>query len=188
MKKFNSKKIALSGLFLALALIVSLLENLLPPIIPVLPYAKIGFGNIILLMSFLMVGLKEGYIILVLKCLLSAVFIGNMSVLVWSLPSALVAYTVMVILHKTRIFSTIGLSVAGGLTHNFMQIAVASGVVGMSVFAYLPYMMLAGGLAGLVTGIVCHFLVVRFKDSYALTKLANQQYYRETQIIEKDED
>lgn len=83
------RKIALSGLMLALALIVSLLEGMLPPVVPALPYAKLGLGNVVLLACFVLVGVREGYVVLVLKCLLAAVFQGNVSSLVWSLPSAL---------------------------------------------------------------------------------------------------
>ena len=63
--KFNAKKVAIAGLFLALALIVSLIESYLPPIIPVLPYAKIGLGNVVLLACFLCLGVWEGYVVLV---------------------------------------------------------------------------------------------------------------------------
>lgn len=186
MKNRLTKKIALSGLFLALALIVSLLENMLPPVIPALPYAKLGLGNVVLLMCFLTLGVGEGYVVLVLKCLLAAVFAGNFSMLVWSLPSAVVAYTAMVLLARTRIFSVAGLSTAGGMLHNVTQIAVATGVVGTAVAAYLPYMILAGGLAGLVTGVVCHFVIAFFKRN----DLAGGEdvYVREQRAELSDED
>ncbi len=165
---------------LALALIVSLIESYIPPIIPMLPYAKIGLCNVVLLACFLLVGVGEGYIVLVLKCLLAAVYAGSFSTLIWSLPSALVAYTVMVLLHKTKLFSTTGLSVAGGMIHNFVQILVATIVIGTSVFYYLPYMLLAGGIAGLVTGIVCHFAVE------GLNRKINPS--KENVALEEDED
>ncbi|MEG1529158.1 MAG: Gx transporter family protein [Clostridia bacterium] len=178
-RQLTTKRIALSGLFLALALIVSLLENMLPPIIPMLPYAKIGLSNIILLMCFLIIGVWEGYIVLVLKCVLAAVFAGNMSALLWSLPSAFVAYTVMVGLFYLKKFSTTGLSMAGGMLHNLTQILVASVIVGKTVFAYLPYMLLAGGIAGLVTGVICHFFVERFRDKFKVVGIKHQEYQRE---------
>ncbi len=159
----SARKVALSGIMLALALIVSLVESYIPPIVPMLPYAKLGLTNVVLLACFLLVGVLEGYIVLVIKCVLSAVYAGNMSMLIWSLPSALVAYTVMVLLSKTKIFSITGLSVSGGMLHNLTQIVVATIVVGKSVFFYLPYMLFAGGIAGLLTGIICHFAVAGVK-------------------------
>lgn len=155
----KTSKIAKLGLFLAIALILSLVENLLPPLLPILPYAKIGLSNVVLLAILLILGIPEGYLVLVLKCLLMAVFSGNFSVLLWSLPAGLVAFSTMAILRQLKIFSTTGMSAAGGIVHNVVQIVVASILIGKSVYVYLPYMMLAGGLAGLFTGICCHFLV-----------------------------
>ena len=54
--QLSTKRVALCGLFLALALIVSLIESFIPPIIPALPYAKIGLGNVVLLACFLLLG------------------------------------------------------------------------------------------------------------------------------------
>lgn len=179
-------------MFLALALIVSLLEGLLPPIVPMLPYAKLGLGNVVLLTCFLLLGAADGYIVLILKCLLAAVFAGNLSSLMWSLPSALVAYAAMVALHAVKIkgkalFSTAGLSVAGGMLHNVTQIGVAALIVGTTVFAYLPYMLLAGGLAGLVTGVLCHFFVTAFKDRFSLPNIKHSAYVRETDALKDDD-
>ena len=161
MRATLSRRLALSGLFLALALIVSLIENLIPPIVPALPYAKLGLGNVVLLACFLLVGVWEGCVVLVLKCFFAALFSGNLSMLVWSLPSAAAAYAVMVLLGRTRLFSVTGLSAAGGMLHNTVQILVSMAVVGKAVAAYLPYMVLAGGIAGVVTGVICHFVVAR---------------------------
>ena len=177
MRHSVTKRIALTGLFLALALIVSLLENLIPPVIPALPYAKLGLGNVVLLACFLLVGVGEGCVVLVLKCFFAALFSGNLSMLIWSLPSAAVAYAVMVLLSRTRIFSVTGLSVAGGMLHNVTQILVSMAVVGKAVVAYMPYMVLAGGIAGLVTGVICHF-VVAFALRNSLTLKENVIYTR----------
>lgn len=174
MKKINvrltAKRVALAGIFLALALIVSLVESFIPPIIPVLPYAKIGLGNIVLLACFLMLGAFEGYVVLILRCFLNAVFAGNIASMAWSLPSALVAYTVMILLCKSRLFSVCGVSVVGGILHNLVQILISMILVGSSVVVYLPYMALAGALAGFVTGIVCYFITKAIKQRFDLSK------------------
>lgn len=177
MKKNVSRRVALSGLFLALALIVSLIENLIPPLIPALPYAKLGLGNVVLLACFLLVGVGEGCVVLTLKCLFAALFSGNISMLIWSLPAAAAAYVVMVVLSRTKLFSVTGLSVAGGMVHNTVQILVSMAVVGRAVVAYLPYMVLAGGIAGLVTGVICHF-VVAFAERNSLTLKKQYVYVR----------
>lgn len=114
-------------------------------------------------------------------------FAANTASLIWSLPSALVAYTLMVLLSKTRLFSTCGLSIAGGMTHNLMQICVASVVVSSGVFVYLPYMMLAGALAGFVTGILCHFIVGALKGRLNID-FKDCEYHRQIDDENDEED
>ncbi len=177
--KFTAKRVAVDATFLALALIVSLIESMIPPIVPALPYAKIGIGNVVLLACFLLVGTLDGYVVLVLRCLLNAVFSANMASLAWSLPSALAAYLVMTLLYKTKLFSVCGVSVVGGIVHNLMQICVASLIVGKSVFVYLPYMMLAGAIAGIVTGLVCYFIVKSLGGRFS-RKFKTQPYARQS--------
>ena len=185
---FTAKRIALSGIFLALALIVGVLENLLPPIVPALPYAKLGLGNVVLLACFLLVGVWQGYVVLILRCFLTAVFSGNFSAMLWSVPAALVAYTAMVLLSRSEFFSTTGVSVAGAMLHNAMQILVATIIVGQSVVVYLPYMLVAGFIAGFVTGIVCHFVVEGLKNKTVLPSVKNEEYVRTTARDNEDEE
>lgn len=88
---------------------------------------------------------------------------------------------------KTRLFSTCGLSIAGGMTHNLMQICVASVVVSSGVFVYLPYMMLAGALAGLVTGILCYFIVGALKGRLNID-FKDCEYHRQIDDENDEED
>ena len=57
------------------------------------------------------------------------------------------------------------------------QILVSMAVVGEAVVAYMPYMLLAGGLAGVVTGVICHF-VVAFAERNSLTLRHRDVYVR----------
>ncbi|NLZ25050.1 MAG: Gx transporter family protein [Clostridiales bacterium] len=163
-KKRVTEKISKTALFLAAALIVSLIENALPPLIPVLPYAKLGLSNAVLLVCLLTVGAVESIIALIVKCLLMSVFSGNFTSLLWSFPAGLCAYAVMLLLLKLKIFSITGISSAGGIIHNAVQIIISVFLVGKSVLLYLPFMMLTGGIAGIVTGLICHYTVLYIKN------------------------
>lgn len=163
MKKIDTRKIARCALMLAASLIISLIENMLPPLVPVLPYAKLGLSNVVLLACFLTVGFKEGFLVLILRCLLNAVFSGNYSALLWSVPSSLASYILMAFMIRLKIFSVAATSATGGMTHNLTQILVAAAIIGDSVFLYLPYMLVLGGLAGLFTGVCCHFCLANAK-------------------------
>ena len=109
--------------------------------------------------KYLLVGAGEGFVVLLLKCLLAAVFSGNFAALAWSVPASLAAYAVMIAMCKARIFSITAVSAAGGMVHNAVQIAVGVAAAGAAVAVYLPYMLLAGAVAGVVTGVLCHFAV-----------------------------
>lgn len=163
MKKIDTRKIARTALMLAASLIISLIENMLPPLVPVLPYAKLGLSNVVLLACFLTVGFKEGFLVLILRCLLNAVFSGNYSALLWSVPSSLASYILMAFMIRLKIFSVAATSAAGGMTHNLTQILVAAAIIGDSVFLYMPYMLVIGFFAGLFTGVCCHFCLATAK-------------------------
>ena len=173
-KSLTAKKIVNVGLLLAVALIVSLIENMLPPLVPVMPYAKLGLGNVVLLFCFLLVGWREGMLVLVLRCVLTAVFSGNYVALLWSLPSGIVAYCIMIFMIKSKLFSVPATSAMGGIAHNFTQIIVASVIIGNSVFWYLPYMLLLGGLCGLFTGLACHYLSLALGGKFGLKEYTSK--------------
>ncbi len=186
MKRFFSKgfkapsarRVASVGIYLAAALIIAVVENLLPPVIPVLPYVKLGLSNAVVLLCIAALGVKEGFIVAIAKCALAAVFSGNIASLLWSLPSAVAACALMSALCKTKIFSVCAVSAAGGMSHNLVQILVASIVVGKSVFVYLPYMLAAGGIAGFLTGFIAQIIFIRLDFKTIHPSLMATEYKR----------
>jgi len=70
----------------------------------------------------------------------------------------------MLLLFRLKIFSIAGISSAGGIIHNAAQILISVFLVGESILLYLPFMMLAGGIAGLITGLICHYAVIYLKN------------------------
>ena len=99
-KKIPTKSLALAGILLAAALVLSLVESLIPPIIPAAPYAKVGFANIVLIVALLTLGYPYAILIMLLKCVFTAVFSGNMFSLAYSIPAGFVAYTVSALVFR----------------------------------------------------------------------------------------
>lgn len=65
-----------------------------------------------------------------------------------------------------RVFSILGVSMIGGITHNFGQILVAYWISGAkSVLLYLPFLALSGLLAGLLVGLGGRVLLIHLNDS-----------------------
>lgn len=156
----NVRKIAFIAIFSATALIISLFENLLPPILPILPFAKVGISHIIILAAIIMLGKGEAMIVFAVRTVFVAIFSGNPTMLLYSLPAGLVSLLIMILLLKSGKFGLPAISAASGSMHNLVQICIAALITrSAAVFAYLPYLMTFGAIAGIVTGIVCCALI-----------------------------
>ena len=78
---------------------------------------------------------------------------GNLFSILYSLAGAALSMTVMTLMLKNTSFSLIGVSVAGGVSHNIGQLIIAMLIVNnASVFVYAPALLVAGVAAGVVIG------------------------------------
>lgn len=162
----STRKIALTAIFSALALIISLFESLLPPIIPVLPFAKVGISHIIIIASILLIGTPEALIVLLVRTFFAALFQGNPSALLYSMPAGLISLLLMYLLLKSDLFGAPAISALSGAMHNLIQILVAAIITNsVAVFVYLPYLMLFGSAAGLITGIISAILIKKLPEN-----------------------
>ncbi len=157
MKNALLKKIALTGVLSAFALIVFVLESLMPPLF--LPGARLGLSNVFILLAVILIGDAYGYAVLIIKVLLGSVFAGNISAVLYSLPAGVVALTVQVILLRfNKKFGVISVSVFGGGINLVIQNVIFALVTGTSaMLAYLPYFALIGILSGSVIGVIVYF-------------------------------
>ena len=70
----------------------------------------------------------------------------------------------MALMARCRAFSIIGVSVMGALLHNAAQYVVAAAIVRTAgLLSYLPVLLIAGTLTGIVVGVVAHVLVARLE-------------------------
>lgn len=159
----TTRKIVRTALFTAIALILNLIENALPPLFAFAPGARMGLSNVVSLVALMILGYGEAYIILVLRCILGAVFSGQISALLYSLPAGLLSLTVQLLLYHfcIKYISIMSISLFGAVVHNAVQVAVASFTVKVNLMAMLPLMLLASLLAGLFVGITA-FCIVKF--------------------------
>ena len=71
----------------------------------------------------------------------------------------------MALLKKHGDFSVIGVSIAGGVSHNIGQLAVAMVIVEtFSVMYYIPVLLMAGLITGLVIGITADEMLRRLTN------------------------
>ena len=167
----KTKKMVFLGLMVGYSLILYILETYIPnPFIVYFPGAKLGLTNIITLVSLLIFGFKETFIIVTVRVILSSIFAGPMSYLLFSIGGAYLSLIVMFLVNKIKGFSVIGVSIAGAIAHNMGQLLVASILVeNFLMITYLPFMLATSLVTGLFVGIVsqfCYSKMDRIKDSF----------------------
>ena len=115
-------------------------------------------------MLLFIVGAKEAFVVDVLRITLTALLFGNLNSFLFSMFGGVLSIVVMIILKKMRWLSEIGVSVAGGVTHNIGQIVAAIWIMGSSAIAlYLPVLLISGVITGIVIGIVAGMVMKRVR-------------------------
>lgn len=155
-------RIVLIGLFVSQALALYTIENIIP--VPfIAPGAKLGLTNLITVVAlYILNNKKDVFLIIILRILLSSIFGGNLSTLMYSAAGAVLSYFIMLIvkgLGKDKV-SIIGVSAAGAFFHNVGQLIVASAIVqNIAIMLYLPILSVAGIGTGIFVGITSNFIV-----------------------------
>ncbi|MDD3360981.1 MAG: Gx transporter family protein [Hespellia sp.] len=149
-------KTAYFGVFIALALIFSYIESLIPIMVLIpIPGIKLGLPNLIVLIALYKMGAKEAYLLSVVRVILAGFIFGNMFSIIYSLAGGLLSLSVMTVLKKTEKFSVLGISTAGGVMHNVGQIVVAIlALETVSIAYYLPVLLITGLITGIIIGII----------------------------------
>ena len=138
----NNHKIALCGVLIALAMILSYLESLVP-IHMAVPGVKLGLANLVTIIALQKLDLRATVVISVGRIILSNVLFGNMTAL-----------------KKCRVFGLVGISVAGAVFHNLGQILVAVCVMeNVRIFYYMFILLITGTVAGVAIGLLASFLL-----------------------------
>ncbi len=147
-------KVAYMGVFLALALILSYVESLIPFYFGI-PGVKLGLANLIVVIMLYAVGVKEAFAISMLRILLSGFLFGNLFSILYSFAGGILSFFVMWLVKRTGKFHVMSVSICGGITHNIGQILVASVIVETySIFYYIPVLLIAGLITGMLIGVI----------------------------------
>ena len=99
-KKDNRiRKTAFMGLFLALAMICSYIETLIPFSVGI-PGIKLGLANIVVVLMLYAVGTKEALLVSVLRIVLVGILFGNAFSILYSLSGGILSFLVMFLMKK----------------------------------------------------------------------------------------
>ena len=159
----KSKKIASYGLFIALAFIFSYIESLFPIPFPV-PGIKLGLANLVIIIAIYGIGVKEAFILSMVRILLVGFTFRDPSTLLFSFAGGILSWLTMAIFMKLKLFSMVGVSIIGGIAHNVGQIIVAMLYVrNTGLIYYLPFLMIAGVVSGTLIGLLGVLILQRLK-------------------------
>lgn len=146
-------RVAVFGVFTALALIFSYVE-LLIPINFGIPGAKLGLANLVIIIVLYKTDWKAALLLSVVRIVLAGFLFGNLFGILYSLAGGILSLAVMALLKRSGAFSIIGVSMAGGVSHNVGQLIMAMLVVETyAVGYYLPVLLIAGLITGTLIGI-----------------------------------
>lgn len=160
----NNRTTALCGGLIALAMVLSYLESLVPMNFAV-PGIKLGLANLVTIIALVRLGIGRAAIISVGRILLSGILFGNPLVIVYSLAGAFLSIGVMWAVRKLPFFTVTGVSICGAIAHNAGQLLVAAIVMeNAKIMYYMAVLSVTGVVAGCAIGLLASYLLknIRF--------------------------
>lgn len=173
----TAKKLVFAALLAVMSLTLYVIESMIPPIVPI-PGFRIGLAYFPVLFSLYLGGNWSKYdtaLILITRVLLSALISGNLMALLFSLTGGALSFAAMAVTHRfiKEPWGAFPAGIFSAVMHNVGQIAAASLVYSVSVFAYLPFLAIAAVLTGTFIAAVV-WLILR-KPNRIITKIRNTE-------------
>ena len=167
-KTISLKKYTAMAILTAVSLILFTVEAALPPI-PI-QGVKIGFSNIVTLISMIFLGRREAFIVLIMRIILAGVFAGSILSFGFSIVGGITAFIIMAL--TVNLFGEKKIwivSVLGAVFHNAGQLAVAIVATGTpSLSLYAPVLLLSAIVTGAIIGVVTTALLISPLNRYRM--------------------
>jgi heptaprenyl diphosphate synthase len=161
----KTKRIALLGVLTSVALVLSYLEAMLPPISTMAPGIKMGLPNLIIIFVLYKFGFKEAATVSFIRVFIVAAFFGgNIMTLAYSVAGAVLSLLLMTLFKKINLFSMVGVSILGGISHNLGQVLVAIFLFDtIQIGYYMIILTITGTIAGVVIGVISSILAKKLE-------------------------
>lgn len=164
----STRRLIFLSLLVAIGLGLGLFESMMPlPFIA--PGAKLGLSNMVILITLVVFGGKDAFMVGVLKSLVLTLVTGSVTSLFYSFSGSVLSCLTMYLIYKyfSNIFSLIGVSIFGAMAHNFAQVLVACLIMNnFRTFSYLPILQLTSLFTGYFVGLTSRFAVNNLKKSF----------------------
>jgi heptaprenyl diphosphate synthase len=163
----ETKKITQLAMLLALAIVLNIIENIIPVFSGFIPGAKIGIANIIILFVLYAYSFKDALYVSILRVFLVGILLTGIfsPTFFFSASGAILSVTAMYLVKEYTKLSIIGVSIVGAIFHSIGQILVAIIILNTnSVIYYLPWLLLFSLPSGIFVGIIAKNMLNRFKS------------------------
>ena len=162
--KNKTKRVAFLGVLTSVALVLSYIEAILPPIWAAVPGIKMGFPNIVIIFLLYSFGVKEAAIVSAIRLFIVALLFGNVMTLAYSFAGAVLSLGLMAFFKKINKLSVIGTSIVGGVAHNLGQVLVAIVLFDtVQIGYYMAVLAVTGTIAGVFVGLAGALLLSRLE-------------------------
>lgn len=154
-KHRGARRITVAGLLISCGLVLHYAESLIP-VFQVIPSGKLGLANVVTLLAFSWYGAGFALLVGLLRCFLSSLFSGALTMMLYSGVGTIFSIMVMACLKRffPKQISTVGRSMLGAFFFNVGQTAVCAAVLeSVYVFSYLPVLTILAAVCGLLTGL-----------------------------------
>lgn len=159
----QAQRIAVCGMLLALMLVLGFVESQLP-VATAVPGIKLGLSNGVLIFAVYMLNVPTAFLLMGLKVLLSGLMFGSPSAMMYAFAGGLLSMIAMSLLSRMKDLSPVVVSMAGGVSHNVGQVAMAMLVLGTpKLLYYMAILMVAGLVTGMATGFAATGIIRRFQ-------------------------
>jgi heptaprenyl diphosphate synthase len=119
----------------------------------------------VVLTALYTLGVKEAFTLSVLRIILVGFTFGSPSTMMFSLAGGLLSWLLMSLFKNSKMFSQVGVSILGGISHNVGQIIAAIFIVeNINIIYYLPFLLIAGVITGTLIGILGAMIIKRLKN------------------------
>ena len=159
------KKMTRMSLLLALSVVLSLIESVIPIFNGMIPFLNFGLDNTIILFVLYHGTLKDALYLSLLRVILIGILrTGLFSIsFFFSLSGALFSILTMYLAKHFTKLSMVGVSIVGSLFHSIGQILIAIVIVQeRAMIAYLPFILMFSIPTGIFVGMISKQLVKRF--------------------------
>lgn len=159
------------------AILISLLESIIPVPIPV-PGVKLGLANIITLIGLVFLPLTDVMLVVIIRCFVVALLTRGVMMLAFSLSGGILSALIMALFYKRfpQFFSIKGISILGAFVHNTTQMIVASLLLGQFVVLYyLPILLVSAAVTGYITGRIGETAIGELKKKRIFTTLSTHE-------------